>query len=463
MTQRKQLFLKSAAVLSVIPALIYASASGPEARSTGAPGDNPNACAKSGCHVGTAVNGGPAGNKGVEIIFPTALVYTPGVKQRWRVEIKDTANRDAFGFQATARLAANPATQQAGTFTPGENQVVVCSNDNVRPAGGCPSSNPIEFISHNPPRSLPFFEFDWTPPSHNSGDVQVFVAVNAADGNGQNTGDRIYTASYTLTPDTTAIPQATVVNGASFQSGIASGAWVTIFGPELSLSTRDWSGAITPDGAFPTELDGVRVNINNKPAFINFISPGQVNVQAPEDASLGPVQIEVIRDNTLRARGSAQLQQVAPALFRAGSTDFPAATHPDGVAVGKPNLIPGGNFRPAKPGQAISLWGTGFGPTKEPIPPGRIVTRPSEHLNFPQVMIGSVMANVPFAGVTIAGVTQVNVVIPASLPSGDHPILLIVGGIQVQTGLSLTVDAAPPQGGGGTPSPPPPTDPGYDY
>jgi hypothetical protein len=45
-----------------------------------------------------------------------------------------------YGFEMSARLESGPITQQAGTFTPGTNQKVVCPDNNVRPAGGCGGS-----------------------------------------------------------------------------------------------------------------------------------------------------------------------------------------------------------------------------------------------------------------------------------------------------------------------------------
>src|ERR1039458_2623146 len=92
-----------------------------------------------------------------------------------------------------------------------------------------------------------------------------------------------------------------VVNGASFQSsGIASNTWITIFGTNLALSTRAWKGSDFVNGTLPTSLDGVSVKIemcysylpgyNNgarntaemncayEPAFVEYISPTQLNV-----------------------------------------------------------------------------------------------------------------------------------------------------------------------------------------
>jgi uncharacterized repeat protein (TIGR03803 family) len=48
-----------------------------------------------------------------------------------------------------------------------------------------------------------------------------------------------------------------VVSGASFQSGIANGSWITIKGTNLSTVTDNWNNAIV-SGALPTTLDESR-------------------------------------------------------------------------------------------------------------------------------------------------------------------------------------------------------------
>ena len=79
---------KLTAVLLAVPILLYAYASGPDPRNTGAPGDT--TCNKAGCHVGTNLNAGPGS---VKITFPGDMTYTPGVKQRLIVTVADPGQR----------------------------------------------------------------------------------------------------------------------------------------------------------------------------------------------------------------------------------------------------------------------------------------------------------------------------------------------------------------------------------
>ncbi|HUE01743.1 MAG TPA: hypothetical protein VMR62_19380, partial [Bryobacteraceae bacterium] len=55
---------------------------------------------------------------------------------------------------------------------------------------------------------------------------------------------------------------------------IEPGEWVTIYGTNLASQTAFWNGD------FPTTLGGTSVRIDGKAAYLMFVSPGQINVQA---------------------------------------------------------------------------------------------------------------------------------------------------------------------------------------
>ncbi|MBI1898062.1 MAG: hypothetical protein HYS04_16250 [Acidobacteria bacterium] len=74
-----------------------------------------------------------------------------------------------------------------------------------------------------------------------------------------------------------------VVNAASYQPGVAPGAWITIFGRNLAATTRAVATSDLVNNNLPTSLGGVSVKINGKDAFVQYVSPTQVNVQAPAD------------------------------------------------------------------------------------------------------------------------------------------------------------------------------------
>lgn len=436
---------KAIAIVSVIPALLYAFGGGPDPRNTGAPGDN--TCAQGPCHGGTP-NSGP-GN--VTITFPGGMTYTPGTAQRLRVTITDPDAR-RWGFQATARLARTPqeeSTARAGTFTPLDDgfTFVLCENGLNRPSAGCPPAGPLEFIEHTAQgtrrgTSGPvFFDFDWAPPPTESGNVKIYVAANAANNDQGNGGDRIYLANYTLTPlaagtgPKPAIISNGVVNGASFQLGVAQNTWVTIRGQNLSGTTRTWEGRDFVDGRLPTELDNVSVRINNKPAYMYFISPEQINVLAPLDSATGNVQVEVTRSGVKSDLSTVVLSQFSPGFFLFNSFRNIAARHADNSLVGPASLFPG-QTTPAKPGEIISLFGTGFGQTNPPIPDGTILSGASNLVTPVTIRIGGVVADVSFQGQTATGLYQFNVKIPESTLDGDAAVTAEIGGVSSPLNIS---------------------------
>jgi uncharacterized protein (TIGR03437 family) len=230
-----------------------------------------------------------------------------------------------------------------------------------------------------------------------------------------------------------------VSNNATGGSGIASGSWVSIYGTYLSATSRVWQSSDFSGSKLPTSLDGVSVTINGKSAAVYFVSPTQLNVQAPADSATGPVPVQVTNSNGTAA-GTATLQPYAPGLFSVQGK-YAAAVHADGVLV-----APEGYFgaavssRPAKPGETILVFGTGFGPTTPAYRAGEIIAG-ALSLADPtllQFRVGGVASNVPFAGLVAAGEYQFNVTIPA-LADGDQPIMAEIGGISTQPGLFITV------------------------
>lgn len=435
-----------ATLLVALPLAVWAFGSGPDPHSDGGPGGPAAACAQAGCHVGTAVNGG--GGK-VELQFPDGLTYTPGQKQRIKVVITDGTARN-YGFQASARLASNEQRGQAGRFsTLGTSELILCQDGRERSSSGnCATGSPVEFIEHSRPSTANTVEFEWTPPADASaGNVRFYVAGNAANGNGQNTGDKIYTANYTLSPKAggsnppVIAPTNGVTNGASFAPGVVSGSWTTIFGTNLSTTTRDWTGAIDAEGNFPATLDGVSVTIDGKPASVYFIAPTQINVQAPDlGGKTGPVQVVVKNANGESTPVTAMAARQLPGLFlfTQAPKKYPAAVRADGVFIGPPSLFPGVTTVPAKPGDIVLFFGTGFGPTNPAVAPGKVFNGAARLIDNVTMRIGNVSVTPAFAGLSSSGLYQFNVTIP-ELANGEHRVEMQINSAVIQPDVVLTV------------------------
>jgi uncharacterized protein (TIGR03437 family) len=451
--QHKILCAKTAAIIVAIPIVLWAYEYGPDPGYVGVPGEHLGAtCATSGCHTGTAND--PKNSGSVTVNFPNGLTYTPGVKQHLSVTIADPATtQKGWGFELTARNASAPSTM-AGTFAASDaNTQLLCSQTNLQifgtpPSGGCPANEPLEYIEHSlagfnstiGPGSATY-QFDWTPPATSVGNITIYVAGNAGVGlpPSQN-GDHIYAKTYTLsTGGGGPTPTITEVDNAFSNlpnSPIQSGTWVAIKGTNLSNTNpgRGWNA----NENFPTSMDGTSVTINNKPAFVYFISPTQVNVQAPTDSALGPVSVVVNNNGTPSASATATYQTNSPALLQWGGGQYPYALITNGAAyVGNPAVVPG--TVSAHAGQALTLWATGLGATNPPLPAGQQPTTFPPLTTSPVVTINGINIPVLAAVLRYAGLYQVNIQLPNSLPTGDQPIKIVQGSFQSPSGILINI------------------------
>jgi uncharacterized protein (TIGR03437 family) len=229
-----------------------------------------------------------------------------------------------------------------------------------------------------------------------------------------------------------------VTNAGSFQSGVASATWTAILGSNLSTTTYTWQASDFVNGTLPTSLQGISVTIDGMPAFIEYISPTQINVLAPDDASTGPVQVQVTAAQQSSNSWTAQKTALFPAFFTIGNGMYVAALHLDYSLVGSAGLLPGVTTSPAQPGETIAIYGTGFGPTNPATPTAQLVATPTPLANSVQVTIGGVAASVTYAGLVGPGTYQLNVIVP-NLPAGDAPVVATIGNFTTQTGVSVTV------------------------
>jgi uncharacterized protein (TIGR03437 family) len=267
------------------------------------------------------------------------------------------------------------------------------------------------------------------PDGLNAGTAPVVVTVGGVN---SQTGALLPVAGPKVTIDG-------ISNNASGSPGIETGSWVSVYGSNLSASSRPWQASDFSGNTLPTVLDGVSVKINGKSAAICYISPTQVNVQAPTDTATGTVQVEVISPYG-SATGTATLQQYAPGFYTF-QNKYVAAVHTDGVYV-----APVGYFgaayasRPAQPGEVLLLFGTGFGPTNPAVPAGQTVNgaAPLADLSQLRLRIGGAPVTVQFGGIVLVGEYQFNVVVPAAA-DGDQAIVADIGGVSSQSALLIPI------------------------
>jgi len=210
------------------------------------------------------------------------------------------------------------------------------------------------------------------------------------------------------------------------------------------------------NNSFPTVLGCVSVQVTGpgiaQPVLlpIAYVQQDQINAQMPVFTGTGQVNLQVIinpgKPNQL-VSDMAMLgsqQAFAPAFFTFGTSKSVAAQIAGTSTIcANPAVAPGG--RPAKPGEIVTLYGTGFGDTSPSVPTGHLASGAAALTNSITVTIGNTTLSsqdVLYAGLSpgsISGLYQFNVRVPASSPDGDNPVTITIGGFQTQAGTTVPV------------------------
>lgn len=245
------------------------------------------------------------------------------------------------------------------------------------------------------------------------------------------------------------LPNSTVgYSAATGGSLIAPSSIASMYGKSLAKLTASAFGA-----ALPTQLGGVNLRVRDakdtvRLAELIFVSPTQVNFIVPAETAIGPAAL-TIDDGSSPLQEGANVTIVlvaAPGFFTANQNGLgpPAAiavriradqtqeqvqvfscprageciAFPIDVASGLPIYL--------------SLYGTGFG-----LQAGKKLI-----LGFPRCLVGGKDATVQFAGQhpLYAGLDQLNLLMPQSLPSGQVTIQCqFAGAIQSSNVISIAI------------------------
>ena len=134
---------------------------------------------------------------------------------------------------------------------------------------------------------------------------------------------------------------------------------------------------------------------------------------------------------------TAQMQRIAPAFFLYPDGNI-KSTHGAGGYVGPTTLI-AGVTTPAKPGETIVLWGSGFGATTPATPNGDVFTTALSLASAVTIRIGGDDVMPDVAALTSPGVYQFNVKIPDAAPDGDVPVVATISSISTQSSAKIRV------------------------
>lgn len=239
-----------------------------------------------------------------------------------------------------------------------------------------------------------------------------------------------------------------VVSASAFGgfASVAPGSWIEIYGSNLAVDARPWAGTDFNGVNAPTSLDGTSATIGGLPAFIDYISPGQVNAQVPSNVATGSQQITLKTAGGTSSPLSITVNALQPGLLAPGSFDlngiqYAVALFPDGTYVLPPGAISGLSSGPAKPGDTIVLYGVGFGPVTPGIPAGQIVQQSNTLASKFEVSIGGMPATVSYSGLApnYVGLYQFNVVVPNIASSDAAPLTFTLDGIAGTQTLYIAV------------------------
>ena len=234
-----------------------------------------------------------------------------------------------------------------------------------------------------------------------------------------------------------------VTNAASFNSGpLSAGEVIAIFGTQMGPSTGvALASSDITNNTLPFTLGGVSVTVGGYPAPMLYASSTQISAVVPyqinQPAYLQSVPV-IVKYLNQTSNGLPETQAAAaPGIFTANSSGSGPGAILNSDYSFNCNCSTG---RPAAKGETVVLYLTGEGQTQPAGVTGTVnrSTAPyAQPVQAPLVTINGQPAQVAFYGEApglVAGVLQINVVIPATAVSGQaNPVVVSFGSAYSQT------------------------------
>ncbi|MBM3753930.1 MAG: hypothetical protein FJW38_08120 [Acidobacteria bacterium] len=235
------------------------------------------------------------------------------------------------------------------------------------------------------------------------------------------------------------ISVAGIASAASYAGGaVAPGEIVILAGTGIGPSALT-TAALNAQGEISRTLADTRIRFDDTPAPLIYASAGQSSAVVPYNvAGKQSVRVVVEQGSNRSAPITVPVVAAKPALFSANSS----GRGPGAILNQDTSFNSASN--PAAKGSVIVLFGTGEGATDPPGADGRLATSVFPKPSLPvSVTIGDTrVTQLSYAGAApglVAGVFQINVVIPPDAPSGDVPVTVTVGSFTSQTGLTVAI------------------------
>ncbi|MGI8746196.1 MAG: BACON domain-containing protein [Bryobacteraceae bacterium] len=221
-------------------------------------------------------------------------------------------------------------------------------------------------------------------------------------------------------------PQS-VVSSASLRPGpVSPGELVTIYGMNLGPPEGVLS-SLTGQGSVPTQVGGATLTFDGFPSPLLYVGAGQINAIVPYEIS-GRTQTNMIvaRNGVASIALPLQVAETNPAIFSGTQNGSGQG------AILNADSSYNGPVNPAAKGSVIQIFATGEG-AYPGAATGSVTPTTAPFALFPapvSVTIGGQPAQIQFAGEApglIAGILQVNAVVPINTDSGPQQIVLSVG------------------------------------
>lgn len=221
------------------------------------------------------------------------------------------------------------------------------------------------------------------------------------------------------------------VNNGDFLPGesLAQGDIAAVFGDQLTEGALAYPSGGPP---LPTNINGTQVFVNNTAAPLFFISGGQIDFEVPFEVSPGPATIHIVRNGQVGNMIYVDIAASEPRFLLYNGGPYAVVNTPD-----SPPVVTGIPTHPAKAGDILIVYAIGMGQTTPAIQTGEAApTKPLDNVPNVKVCFGG---NTPFAKAdcftpsfaglspNFVGLYQLNVMVPAGLPSGTESFYFTVG------------------------------------
>jgi uncharacterized protein (TIGR03437 family) len=149
----------------------------------------------------------------------------------------------------------------------------------------------------------------------------------------------------------------------------------------------------------------------------------QVRVQIPVEVNPGNANVQLKQNTQVLAQTEINLSTFAPGIFTADGSGqgLAIAEHSNGKLITA--------ACPAIPGEAITLYAEGLGPTTPPVATGALPPGLNNTNTVPTLTVGGLQSSVLIAylSTTLVGVDNIEFVVPA-VGSGQQPVQINIGG-----------------------------------